>query len=114
MKTTGRSKAIPPIFVGRWTTHILFSLHERPYRHGQLRRRIRRVSQRMLTRTLRNLESATLIERSETGQDARVVQYSLTELGRGFIAPLTSMCAWAKQHGKHVSAEVHLAGTNQK
>jgi DNA-binding HxlR family transcriptional regulator len=114
MKTTGRSKAIPPIFVGKWTTHILFSLHERPYRHGQLRRRIRRVSQRMLSRTLRNLESATLIERSVRGPDPRVVLYSLTELGRGFIAPLTSMCSWAKQHGKDVSADVHLVEMQQK
>src|SRR5579863_1362275 len=108
MKRTGRSTTISPIFVGKWTTYILFSLHERPYRHGQLQRRIRGVSQRMLTRTLRNLESARLIERSVTRPGARVVRYSLTELGRGFIAPLTSMCRWAKQHGENVSAEVHL------
>jgi DNA-binding HxlR family transcriptional regulator len=108
MKTTGRSTTIPPIFVGKWTTYILFSLHERPCRHGQLQRRIRGVSQRMLTRTLRNLESAGLIGRSVTRPGARVVQYSLTELGREFITPLTSMCKWAKQHGKDVSAEVHL------
>jgi hypothetical protein len=41
MKTTGRSTTIPPIFVGKWTGYILFSLHERPYRHGQLQRRLR-------------------------------------------------------------------------
>ena len=39
----------------------------------------------------------------------RVIQYSLTQLGRGFIEPLTGMCKWAKQDGKDVSAEVHLA-----
>lgn len=67
----------------------------------------------MLTRTLRNLESARLIERNVTGSDAHVVQYSLTELGRGFIAPLTSMCKWATQQGKDVSAEVHLLEMKQ-
>lgn len=108
MKTTKRSKAIPPIFVGKWTPSILFSLDERPHRHGQLRRRLRRVSQRMLTKTLRNLEFAGLVERSGTEPDVRVVQYSLTELGRGFIAPLTSMCDWARHYGKSVSAEMHL------
>jgi hypothetical protein len=41
MKTTGRPEAIPPIFVGKWTTYILFSLGERSYRHGRLRRRLR-------------------------------------------------------------------------
>ncbi|PWT79838.1 MAG: transcriptional regulator [Acidobacteria bacterium] len=108
MTATGKSKAMTPIFVGKWTTNILFSLHERPYRHGQLLRRLRGVSQRMLTRTLRNLESARLIARSVTERNARVVQYSLTELGHGFIAPLADMCKWAKQHSKDVSAEVHL------
>jgi DNA-binding HxlR family transcriptional regulator len=43
-----------------------------------------------------------------TEPDRRVVQYSLSELGREFIAPLTGMCKWARKHGKDVSAEVHL------
>src|SRR6266852_5406068 len=55
------SKLAPPIFIGRWTPKVLFSLKERPYRHGQLRRYLGSVSQRMLTRTLRNLESTGLI-----------------------------------------------------
>jgi DNA-binding HxlR family transcriptional regulator len=38
MNTTGRAKAIPPIFVGKWTTNILFALTERASRHGQLKR----------------------------------------------------------------------------
>jgi DNA-binding HxlR family transcriptional regulator len=100
MSTNGRAKAIPPIFVGQWTTNILFALNERASRHGQLKRRLRGVSQRMLTRTLRNLESARLIERRSSESGRRVVRYCLTELGRGFIRSLTSMCDWARQHDK--------------
>jgi len=111
MKTTKGSKLIPTIFVGKWTVKVLFSLHERPYRPGQLRRRIGRVSLRMLTRTLRNLESTRLIARRVTGPKALAVEYSLTELGRTFIAPLDSMCRWENQHRKDVSAEVHLVET---
>ena len=62
----------------------------------------------MLTRTLRNLESARLIERRSSESDRRVVRYCLTELGRGFIRPLTSMCNWARRHDKNVSAEVRM------
>jgi maltoporin len=51
-------------------------------------------------------------ERDGTG--VRLVQYSLTELGRGFITPLTSMCSSAKQHGKDVSAEVNLVEIQQR
>ena len=114
MNTTGRSKAIPPIFIGEWTTNILFALNERAYRHGQLKRQLRGVSQRMLTRTLRNLESWRLIERRVTESNRRVVHYCVTELGRGFIRPLTSMCNWARQHDKSVSAEVHLVEMKQR
>ncbi len=96
------------IFIGRWTPKILFSLKERPYRHGQLRRQLGSVSQRMLTRTLRNLESAGLIARQVTQSKAVAVEYSLTQLGRTIIAPLGGMCRWAKRYRKDVSADVRL------
>ena len=108
MTTTETSKANPPIFVDKWTVYTLFSLAEKPYRHGQLQRRLRGVSQRMLTRTLRNLEATKLITRDAATSDGRAVEYSLTDLGRGFIAPLDSMCQWARQHKKDISAEVRL------
>ena len=96
------------IFIGRWTPKILFSLRDRPYRHGQLRRQLGSVSQRMLTRTLRNLESAGLIARQVTQSKAVAVEYSLTQLGRTIIAPLGGVCRWAKRYRKDVSADVHL------
>ncbi len=78
--------------IGRWTPKILFSLKEGPYRHGQLRRHIGSVSRRMLTRTLRNLESTGLIARRVTRSKAIAVEHSLTQLGRTLIAPL-EVCA---------------------
>lgn len=96
------------IFIGRWTPKILFSLRDRPYRHGQLRRQLGSVSQRMLTRTLRNLESAGLIARRVTQSKAITVEYSLTKLGRTIIAPLRGMCRWAKRYRKDVNADVNL------
>jgi DNA-binding HxlR family transcriptional regulator len=94
------------IFIGRWTPKILFSLKERPYRHGELRRNVGNVSRRMLTRTLRNLESTGLITRRGTKARARAFEYSLTKLGRTIIAPLRGMCRWAKRYNKDVSADV--------
>jgi hypothetical protein len=45
MNTTQGSKIPSPICIGRWTPKILFSLKQRPHRHGELRRRIGSVSQ---------------------------------------------------------------------
>jgi len=108
MNTIQGSRAASSLFIGRWTPKILFSLREKSYRHGQLRRQLGRVSQRMLTRTLRNLESAGLIDRHVTQSKSISVEYSLTQLGRTIIAPLRGMCRWAKRYRKDVSAQVRL------
>ena len=108
MDTVQNSKTFPPIFIGRWTPKILFLLKVRPYRHGQLRRHLGSVSQRMLTRTLRNLESTRLIARRVTRSKTIAVEYSLTGQGRTLIAPLKGMCRWSRRHGRQVTAGVHL------
>ena len=102
------SKTPAPIFIGRWTPKVLFSLKERPHRHGELRRHVGSISQRMLTRTLRHLESAGLIARRVTRSKTTAVEYSLTPLGRTIIAPLRGMCRWTKRYRRQVSAGVHL------
>ena len=101
MKKMEEAKMVSPIFIGRWTPKILFSLKERPHRHGELRRHVGTVSQRMLTRTLRNLESTGLIARQVTRSRAVAVEYSLTQVGRTIIASLRGI----------VSADVHLPET---
>ena len=110
MNTMHELKMPAPIFIGRWTPKILFSLKERPHRHGELRRYLGRVSQRMLTRTLRNLESTGLINRRVTRTKTIAVEYSLTKAGKTIIAPLRGMCRWAKRYSKVVTADVHLPG----
>lgn len=108
MKMMPASRSGSSIFIGRWTPKILFSLKERPYRHGQLRRHLGSVSQRMLTRTLRDLESVGLVARSVTRANELAVEYSLTQLGTTIIAPLQGMCRSAKRYAKDVSADVYL------
>lgn len=108
MNTMPGSTMAASIFIGRWTPRTLFSLKERPYRHGQLRRELGNISQRMLTRTLRNLESAGLIARRVTRSKAICVEYSLTQFGKTIIDPLAGMCRWARQYAREVSAEVRF------
>ena len=113
-KPESGSKSVPTIFIGRWTVKVLSSLKEKPHRHGQLRRRLGSVSQRMLTKTLRNLESTGLIARRVTRSKSIAVEYSLTKLGRTFIPPLTSICGWANHHHKELSAVVRLLETDRQ
>ena len=109
MNTVQESKTTTTIFIGRWTPKILFSLSEKTYRHGELRRHLGTVSQHMLTRSLRSLESVGLVGRRVTRTQTISVEYSLTRLGRTIVAPLRGMCRWAKRYGTTVSAEMQLA-----
>jgi DNA-binding HxlR family transcriptional regulator len=102
------TKPVTTIFVGKWTVRILSLLKARPYRHGELRRRLGGVSQRMLTRSLRNLESSGLIVRRVTKGRSLAVEYSLTKPGRTFLVPLDSICQWAKRHDRTLNAVVRL------
>ena len=98
------SEMVPTLFIGKWTVKILYSLKKGPQRHGRLRRGLGNISQRMLTRTLRNLESVGLIARQVTRSKSVAVEYSLTKLGRTFIIPLSSICRWANRHHKELRA----------
>ncbi len=103
------SEREPTIFIGKWTVKMMDSLKKGPCRHGQLRRGLGSVSQRMLTRTLRNLESCGLIARQVTTRSKSLaVEYSLTKLGKSFIIPLDSICRWANDNHRELSAVVHV------
>jgi DNA-binding HxlR family transcriptional regulator len=102
------------IYIGKWTVSILSSLRERPHRHGELRRRLGHVSQRILTRTLRNLESAGLITRRVTRSKSVAVEYSLTPSGRTFMGPLKHICGWANRYQKDLTATLRLLNMEGK
>jgi len=114
MKDKLASVALPTLFIGKWTVKIIYSLKKKPHRHGQLRRRLGEVSQRMLTRTLRNLEYAGLISRQVTHTKSVAVEYSLTKLGRSFVTPLRGICRWADRHHKELGAIVRLHKGHEK
>jgi len=98
----------PAILIGKWTARVMFSLKNGSRRHGQLRRELQHISQRMLTRTLRNLECSGLIARKTTRSKSLAVEYSLTKLGRTFIVPLDRICRWADGNQKEITAVVRL------
>jgi len=99
---------MPTIHIGKWTVRILFMLKERPHRHGELRRRLGGISQRMLTKTLRGLESGGLIARRVIRSKPLAVEYSLTAVGSTFLVPLGSICRWASRHNKDLIAVIRL------
>ena len=92
------------LFGNRWMALALYSLSTGTKRYGELRREIPGASQRMLTRTLRNLERDGLVRRKVYPVVPPMVEYSLTSLGGTLIQPLTALCQWSQKHMDEVEA----------
>jgi DNA-binding HxlR family transcriptional regulator len=83
----------------KWRVLLIYALLAGPQRPGRLRRRLPGISQKVLTETLRSMESDGLVERRVVKDSApQHVEYALTDLGRTLQEPLTAICTWALTH----------------
>ena len=84
---------------GKWKAVILYHLLDDTIRFNELGRRLsRRISQRMLTRQLRELEAAGLIHREVYAEVPLRVEYSLTKLGRTLEPVIRSLWSWGNSY----------------
>lgn len=84
---------------GKWKGVILYHLlNEGTLRFNALRRHIPSVTQRMLTKQLRELEVAGLISRTVFPVVPPRVDYSLTVLGRSMEPVISALKAWGEAH----------------
>lgn len=82
----------------KWTCLVVYALIDGPMRHGQLRRTIDGISQKMLTQTLRSMEADGLVQRTVIDHVPPQVEYRLTDLGLTLKDPLSAICRWAMTH----------------
>lgn len=79
----------------RWSLAIVHLLGtEGPLRHAELGRKLQEVTQRMLTRTLRQLERDGLIARQDFHEKLPRVVYSITPLGKGLLVNMLPLWSW--------------------
>ncbi len=82
---------------GKWKPVLLFNLLSGPKRYSELQRLIADASDRMLTRSLREMESDKLVNRTIYPEVPVRVEYSLTKDGRTLFPTLEAMNAWGLQ-----------------
>lgn len=86
------------IIGGKWKGVTLFHLLDGKKRFNQLQREIGNVTQRMLTKQLRELESAGLVHREIYPVVPPKVEYSLTSKGRTLKPILEALKSWGEIH----------------
>jgi len=91
---------------GKWKSLILWHLSFKTLRFSQLQRRLAKVTQKMLTQQLRELEADGLIHREVYAEVPPRVEYSLTELGQSVVPILQQMYQWGKDYLKKTEGQV--------
>lgn len=96
---------------GKWKPVILFKLaREGILRFSDLNRQITEVTERMLSRQLRELERDGLVHREVYKQVPPKVEYSLTKLGCSLIPILISMREWGVAYEEYLGGDVLFSG----
>jgi len=87
------------IIVGKWKPIILLNLMQQgTLRFSELKRSISGITQKMLTKQLRELEDEKIVHREVYKQVPPKVEYSITEYGEELKPILVSMHEWGTKH----------------
>jgi DNA-binding HxlR family transcriptional regulator len=88
----------------KWTLLVLGMLERGPQRFTALHRSIPGISQRMLTRTLRNLQRDGLVSRQSFDENPPRVEYTVTTLGQTLVPAVIALARWAFENHKAIEA----------
>lgn len=97
-----KSKVAPPpagcpleevlsFLAGAWTPKVLWYLRAEPRRFGDLKRDLGKISAKVLTTRLRELETRGIVTRTVMPTSPPTVEYALTEFGLRFLPVLESI-----------------------
>jgi DNA-binding HxlR family transcriptional regulator len=87
---------------GKWKLEIMWLLHQRMHRFGELRKGIPGITQHMLTAQLRELEADGLVSRTVFAEVPPRVEYEMTAKARGLGPTMEALAAWWEEYGKTV------------
>ena len=84
---------------GRWRPQIIYTLYKHPScRFGELQRAMPRVTNAMLTATLRDLERIGIVDRQQFNEIPPHVEYSLTTKGKALLPIFYEMTVWGEEY----------------
>lgn len=88
----------------KWSMLVIAVLESGPMRYTDLQRQIPGISQRMLTRTLRQLAEDGLVSRTAYAEVPPRVEYALAPLGGELRDIVRQLIRWAADHHDEIRA----------
>ncbi|MGE3181032.1 MAG: winged helix-turn-helix transcriptional regulator [Phycisphaerae bacterium] len=93
------------VFASKWKPALLYHLYEHPrLRHGELRRLIPEVSQRVMTQQLREMERDGLVRREVFSEMPPRVEYAATALAHTVRPLFVAIEKWGTANMPDVEA----------
>ncbi|HEY0196500.1 MAG TPA: helix-turn-helix domain-containing protein [Methanobacterium sp.] len=83
---------------GKWKPLILWALKDGKLRFNEINKILPRITQRMLTKQLRELEKDNLVDRKVYAEVPPRVEYSLSSKGESVIPILEALCNWGEEN----------------
>ncbi|KAA6438767.1 helix-turn-helix transcriptional regulator [Dyadobacter flavalbus] len=87
---------------GKWKLPIIASLLRGVVRFKDLLERTEKITPRMLSKELKELEMNGIVERKVFSQTPVLIEYRLTRSGRHLTSVIDSMIDWGVLHRSHV------------
>ena len=86
---------------GKWRTHVIYELCRHPVcRFGELKKALPRITNTMLTNTLRDLEHLGIVQRQQFNEIPPHVEYSLTEKGKALLPVFFELAKWGDTYAE--------------
>lgn len=93
------------ILSGKWKLPILIALSFGNKRFKQMANEIPNITDRMLSKELRDLEQNQLIKRTVHDTFPVMVEYSMTDYGRSLDRVIDELRKWGMEHRKRISGK---------
>lgn len=87
---------------GKWKGVIVYHLMAGTLRFSEIKRLVGGITQRSLTKQLRELESDGVLTRKVYPVVPPKVEYTLTRKGRDLENVISALGDWGQQYGKHL------------
>lgn len=93
------------LIANKWSISILYQLMQEPnrtMRFNALKKALGTITQRELTKHLRQFEESGIVERTVYPESPPRVEYTLTALGNSLVKPIEALSHWAEENGAKV------------
>lgn len=90
------------IMNGKWKMAILLSLTEEKKRFKELQRHVGKITGKMLSKELKELEMNDLVKRTVLDTQPVTVEYALTSYGKTLEKVTVELVHWGLKHRKRI------------